>query len=117
LIIYINPTPDGGVTELQRQQVPAVYLDMRALRIVAESPELGPAGDRLPLRFAQELHHLFFRESHFSLLLLRCRRSILHKISCPKIAEQGRSFLKADWFERAYRLRNRLSRLRGEKPR
>lgn len=41
MIIYIKPTPDGGFTALQRQQVPAVYLDLCALRIVAESSELA----------------------------------------------------------------------------
>jgi hypothetical protein len=41
LIIYIKPSPDGGLTALQRQQVTAVYLDTRALRIIGDSPELG----------------------------------------------------------------------------
>jgi hypothetical protein len=41
MIIYIKSTPDGGFIALQRQQVPAVYPDMCALRIIAESPELA----------------------------------------------------------------------------
>jgi len=33
--------PDGVITGYQRQQIPAVYLDFCALRIIAESPELS----------------------------------------------------------------------------
>jgi hypothetical protein len=41
MLIYFKPTPDGVFTALHRQQAPPVYLDMLALRIAAESPELG----------------------------------------------------------------------------
>jgi hypothetical protein len=44
LIIYIKPTPDGGFTALQRQQVPAVYLDM------CVENHCRIAGVRTPLR-------------------------------------------------------------------